>query len=108
MALTLSLGAQCLAGQEMTPAQMACCVGSDHDCGSAAAADGCCQSERTAQNQLLNTVQIQPLVAPPVVVTSTLSALVEPAETHASCHVNTTGLKGASPPTYLLLATFLI
>lgn len=108
MALVLSIGVQCVVGQEMTTAQMACCVGTDHDCGSAAAAEDCCQSERAGQEQLLNKVQIQQLVPPLAFVTSAVPALTRPAETHVAFHVNTTELKGASPPKYVLLAAFLI
>ena len=108
MALVLSLGAQCLVGQDMTTAQMAwCCATTDHDCQGAAAAEECCQSERAEQDQLLQ--QSRQLVPPLAVVTSTLPALVPPLDTYVSVFdVDTTELKAASPPKYVLLASFLI
>lgn len=106
-AFVLSLGAQCLVGQEMTTAQMACCAATDHDCGTAAATEDCCQSERAEQDQLLT--QAQQLVPPVALITSTIPALAPPPNTYASAFdVNTTELKAASPPKYVLLASFLI
>ena len=105
-ALMLSIGAQCLVGQEMTTAQMACCVGTEHDCGDAAVAQECCESERAEQAQLVNQF-LQ--VAPPVAVLSHATfALVRPPDTRSAFELETTPLKGSSPPKYLLLATFLI
>lgn len=105
-AFVLSLGAQCLVGQEMTTAQMACCAATDHDCGAAAATEDCCQGERAEQDQLLT--QAQHLVPPVALITSTIPALV-PTDTYTSAFdVNTTELKAASPPKYVLLASFLI
>ncbi|MBI4263811.1 MAG: hypothetical protein HY657_05525 [Acidobacteria bacterium] len=107
MALVLSLGAQCLVGQDMTTAQMACCAATDHDCGAAAATEDCCQSERAEQDQLLT--QAQHLVPPVALIASTIPALVPPLNTYASAFdVNTTELRAASPPKYVLLASFLI
>lgn len=108
MALVLSIGVQCVVGQEMTTAQMACCVGTDHDCGSAAADAECCQSERAEHSQLFSKVQIEQLVPPLALITSAVPALTRPAETHVAFHINTTELKGTSPPKYVLLAAFLI
>ncbi|MBI2829258.1 MAG: hypothetical protein HYX77_08320 [Acidobacteria bacterium] len=107
MALMLSLGAECLVGQEMAAAQMACCADTDHDCGAAATTEDCCQSERADQDRLVN--QAQQPVPPLVLVASTIPALVLPPNTYASAFgVNTTELKAASPPKYVLLASFLI
>jgi len=107
IAFVLSLGAQCLVGQEMTTAQMACCAATDHDCGAAAAAEDCCQSERGDQALLLQ--QPQRPVAPLTLVTSTIPAPDAPPDTYASAFdVNSTVLKAASPPRYVLLASFLI
>ena len=84
---------------------MACCVATDHDC--QRAAEDCCQSERAEQEQLVK--QIQQLVPPLAVVTSTIPALVHLPDTHFGFYVvSTTELKAASPPKYLLLASFLI
>lgn len=106
-AFALSLGAQCVVGQEMRTAQMACCVATDHDCQGAAASEDCCQSERAEQEQLVE--QIQQLVPPPAVVMSTISALVRLPDTHFGFYVvSTTELKAASPPKYVLLGSFLI
>ncbi len=107
MALVLSLGAQCVVGQEMGTAQMACCVATDHDCQGAAASEDCCQSERAEQEQLVK--QIQQLVPPLAVATSTIPALVRLPDMHVGFYVvSTTELKAASPPKYVLLASFLI
>lgn len=106
MALMLSLGAQCLVGQEMTTAQMACCAATDHDCEGPGAVQECCQSERAEQAQL---VKQTPQIVPPVVLlTRVAAALVRPPCTRSAFEVRTTPLKGSSPPTYVLLATFLI
>jgi hypothetical protein len=106
MALMLSLGAQCLVGQAMTTAQMACCAGTDHDCDGMGARQDCCPSERAEQAQLVKqTLQVMPPVA---VLTSAMAALVRPPQTHSAFDLRTTPLKGSSPPKYILLATFLI
>lgn len=105
-AFVLSVGAQCLVGQEMTTAQMACCAATDHDCGAAAATEDCCQSERAQQEQLLT--QAQHLVPPLALVSSTIPALVPLLNTYTFTFVDTTALKAASPPKYILLASFLI
>lgn len=105
-ALMLSIGAQCLVGQEMTTAQMVCCAGTEHDCGDAAVAQECCESERAEQAQLV-TESLQ--VAPPVAVLShAIVALVRPPDTRSALAIETTPLQASSPPKYLLLATFLI
>lgn len=105
-ALMLSIGAQCLVGQDMTMAQMACCAGTKHDCGGAAVAQDCCQSERAEQVQL---VKQSLQVAPPVAVLSHATvALVRPRDTRSVFEIDTTPLQRSSPPKYVLLATFLI
>lgn len=106
-ALMLSIGAKCLVGQKMTTAQMVCCAGTEHDCGDAAVAQECCESERAEQAQLV--VKQAPQVMPPVAVPTTVTAaLVRPPQTRSALEVRTTPLKGSSPPKYVLLATFLI
>ena len=106
-ALVLSLAAQCLVGQEMTSAQMACCAGSDHDCqGSEAVQADCCQSERTYQAQFVQ--YVPQVVAPLAVLTSATAGFTRPPNAHAVLHVDTTPLNAASTPKYVLLAIFLI
>lgn len=108
MAFMVSLGAQCLVGQKMTAAQMACCVGSNHDCNGTGAVQDCCKTERAEQLQLAKrSAQIVPPVA---VLTSTTIALIGPlqARSRSAFEVGTTPLKGSFPPKYVLLATFLI
>lgn len=104
--MALSLAAQCLVGQEMTTAQMACCAGTEHDCGGAAVTEDCCQTERAEQAQLVNQL-LQ--VAPPVAVLSHASfALVRPPEMRSAFELEAMPVKASSPPKYVLLATFLI
>lgn len=108
MALVMSIGAQCVIGGEMTTAQMACCVGTDHDCGTAAAAPDCCQSEVAAREQLA--AHVQQVVFPPAPLTGAVADLTTPPDT-ASVHgfeIDRVPLIAASPPKYVLLATFLI
>ena len=106
-ALMLSLGAQCLVGQEMTPAQMACCAGTDHDCGGSETLQAdCCQSERAEQAQVVE--YVQQVVAPVAVLTSTTAAFTRPPAAHRSVHLDTTPLSSPPPLKYVLLATFLI
>ncbi|MEZ5318164.1 MAG: hypothetical protein R2752_12245 [Vicinamibacterales bacterium] len=45
VAFVVSIGARCLVGQDMTAAQMACCVGTDHECQSVGAEDCCVGSD---------------------------------------------------------------
>ena len=104
-AFVLSLGAQCVVGQEMTTAQMACCEGTDHDCQRAGAAEDCCPNEG-AEQQLVK--QVPPLVPPPAVIKCTIPALVSPTDTYSASDVDGSRLKAVSPPKYVLLASFLI
>ena len=103
----LSLGAECVAGQEMTTARMPCCVASDHDCHGATIADGCCQSERVRQERLVTQIlRLEPSLA---VVARTAPALVRlPDPRFGFYGASTTELKAASPLTYVLLSFFLI
>jgi hypothetical protein len=106
-AIVLSHAAQCLIGQEMTMAQMACCAGTDHDCeGTEAFQADCCPSERAEQVQLAQ--YLQQVVAPLAVLTSATAAFLRPPVTRAAFHVTATPLNAAPPPKYVLLATFLI
>jgi hypothetical protein len=108
MALVVSIGAQCVVGDEMTATQMACCVGTDHDCGTAAAAPDCCQSEGAATEPLA--AHIQQVVFPPAALISAVADLTAPPDT-ASAHgfdIDRVPLIAASPPKYVLLAAFLI
>jgi hypothetical protein len=108
MALVVSVGAQCVVGGEMTTTQMACCVGTNHDCGTAAAAPDCCQSEGAAREQLA--AHIPQVVFPPAPLVSAVAGLATPPAT-ASAHgfdIDRVPLIAASPPKYVLLAAFLI
>lgn len=109
MALVLSIGAQCVVGQEMTTAQMACCAGTDHDCGTAAAAPECCQNDGAAQGALAAAL-VQPVVFPPDLVSSVVVDFATPPDTHAASGINVDRPPSiaASPPKYVLLASFLI
>ena len=94
-AVVLSLATQCLVGQEMTTAQMACCAATDHDCGQAAVAADCCDTERAEQERVVTQIH-QP--APPVAtVTSAILPLVRLADTYSAVVVDTTTLKATSP-----------
>ena len=105
-ALMLSIGAQCLVGQDMTTAQMACCAGTEHDCGHAAVAQECCESERAEQERVVKQIH-QP--APPLaIVTSAILPLIRLSDTYSAVVVDTTTLKATSPPKYVILASFLI
>jgi hypothetical protein len=92
----------------MTAAQMACCAATDHDCEAAAAAEDCCRSENGDQAQLVTNIQ-QP-VSPPALISTTIPFLVRPVDANAvsAFHDETTKIKSDSPPTYVLLASFLI
>jgi hypothetical protein len=107
MAFMLSIGLQCVVGQEMTTAQMACCAGTDHDCGTAAAPE-CCQSDGVAQELLA--ALVKQVVFPPALVSSTVADLASPPDTDAASGFDTdrAPLIAASPPKYVLLASFLI
>jgi hypothetical protein len=108
MALLVSIGAQCVLGNEMTATQMACCVGTDHDCGTATAAAECCQSETAAAEQLV--AKLQQVVFPLAPITGVPAMLLAPPDAHAvrGFDVDRIGTTAESPPTYVLLATFLI
>lgn len=110
MALMLSIGVQCLVGQKMTTAQMACCAAADHDCQAAISTEDCCRTESSEQEQLV--YQVQQLVPPVALATSTILALLRPSDTYAASAAaigaDTAKLKASSPPTYVLLASFLI
>jgi hypothetical protein len=107
-AMVLSLGAQCLAGHEMTAAQMACCVGTDHDCRGVGAAEDCCQSEHAERDQLV--AHLQQPVSPPARVNTAIAAFVEPVDARGAAAValDTPSPIANSPPRYVLLETFLI
>lgn len=108
MAFMLSIGLQCVVGQEMTTAQMACCAGTDHDCGTAAAAPECCQSDGVAQELLA--ALVKQVVFPPALVSSPVADLASPPDTDAASgfDIDRAPLIAASPPKYVLLASFLI
>lgn len=105
-ALVLSLGAQCLAWQDMSAAQMACCAAIEHDCHAAAAAQDCCQTERGDQPQAAK--QIQQLARPAAILTNTIPGLVRAPDLHSAFGMASVPLTTASPPKYVLLASFLI
>lgn len=107
MALALSLGTQCLAWQDMSTAQMACCAAVEHDCrAAAAAAQDCCQAENGDQPQPAK--QIQQLVRPAAILTSTIPGLVRTPDVHSAFGVASRPITMAPPPKYVLLVTFLI
>lgn len=106
-ALMLSLGAQCLIGQEPTAAQMACCAGTDHDCpGEETVEATCCASEHAEQPKV--PVYLKQVVPLPAVVSSPIVGHTHPPEARSAIHVESTPLKAESPPKYVLLASFLI
>jgi hypothetical protein len=108
MAFVVSIGAQCVVGDEMTATQMACCAGTDHDCGTAAAAPECCQTEVAAKEQLA--AKIQQVVFPPAPISRAVADFVAPPDIHSArgFDIDRVPLVSESPPTYVLLATFLI
>lgn len=106
-ALVLSLAAQCLVGQDMTTAQMACCAGTDHDCQGAEALEAdCCQAEGAEQAQLVE--YVQQIAAPLPVLTSATAAFIRPPVARRVFDLHSTPQQASPPPKYVLLATFLI
>jgi len=105
-ALVFSIGTQCLAGLEMTGPQMACCARMSHDCHAAVDAQDCCQTERAEIAQLA--VHVQQAPSPPVPIASAVPALDRQIDDRSATRVDAAPLRGAPPPRYVLLASFLI
>lgn len=105
-ALMLSIGAQCLAAQEMTSSQMACCADSVVDCDRAAVLQDCCESERAEQAQLL--IPFHQVVQPVAVLTSATAALLRPPVARSRIDIASAPVNASSRPKHVLLATFLI
>ena len=107
-ALLVSLGAQCLIADEATATRMPCCASAEHDCHSPAVAQACCEIEPLDEAQVVPPY-VQPLAAPVILhPSSTIPALTSSATTPRGIVIDATDIKGASPPTYVLLNTFLI
>jgi len=74
MALVVSIGTDCLVGQDMSAEQMACCSGTDHDCEARSLTADCCVSQDApAQGSVDRT---QSLAFPQLVSAPALAAFI--------------------------------
>jgi hypothetical protein len=63
LAFVVTIGARCLIGLDPTAAQMACCVGTDHDCQSVGAEDCCVGGDAQSQPPAVGVQSITPALA---------------------------------------------
>lgn len=108
LALVTSIGAQCLIGQDITAAQMACCAGTDHDCQSVDAEDCCVGSDAQSQPPADRIQSVTPTlvaISPTFATTPNDVAVAAERLVHDPEHA---GRFEGSPPVYIRLGTLLI
>lgn len=107
-ALVVSVGADCLVGQDMTADQMACCAGTDHDCESVGSEDCCVGSDTQPQSPA---DRVQPVTPTLVALSPAFAAIpsdVALAAERLAHGPEYTGRFDGSPPVYIRLGTLLI
>ena len=111
--LTLVLGivtsVSCVAAQDMTPEQKACCAAMDHDCGAAAIDAGCCSGE-AAKADSVSAASIQMPISAPVAILVAVLDVGAPLTSLYRSGGPGTGAPVRPPgiPTYLLVSAFRI
>ena len=101
------LSARCLAAENMTPAQKACCAAMNHDCGHMTVTSGCCTADTDKDRNLspVNRVDAASQVAP--VLVAVLDAIEPIAKTTGLVtFARTRPVKPPGTSTYLLVSSF--
>lgn len=103
--------ADCLPTDSTTSSQMACCAGSDHDCGAAGVEQGCCPTGSREWSEVSTSAIAK--VHPLPVVTSVPAMWVMAPSDDVKCASAVEAfdreiLKLPERPTYLLVSAFLI
>jgi hypothetical protein len=106
-AVAAVVSASCLAAENMTPAQRACCAAMEHDCGEMKISAGCCGGQTQDADSLtaMAKVDVAASLAPSVIVTLDGP---EPVGSVASM-VRTASSTPVKPPgtsTYLVVSSF--
>ena len=106
-ALVAMLSANCLAAENMPPAQKACCAAMNHDCGQMSVTEGCCPGHAQEDRGLSPANRVDK--ASPAL--SVLIAVLEVPEPLASAsHLvradSTTPVKPPGTSTYLIVSSF--
>lgn len=107
VALAVALSANCVTGEEMTPAQMACCAAMGHDCGAMAQKADCCSHESPRVAQFFAAVK-GTVLAVPVLLATPVALLPATAPQGLRTHVTHVPLKPNRVPKYLRTAALLI
>lgn len=108
LAFVVTIGAQCLIGQNMTAAQMACCAGTDHDCQSVGAEDCCVGSDAQPQPPADRIQSVTPTIVAISPAFATIPIDVAVAAGRLVHDPEHTGRFEGSPPVYIRLGTLLI
>lgn len=101
------LSASCLAAENMTPAQKACCAAMDHDCGHMAITEGCCPGYTQEDTSLSPAGRVDVATPVPPVLIAVLD-LPEPASQAAGvvAPASTMPVKPPGTSTYLVVSSF--
>jgi hypothetical protein len=109
VALIVLSSATCLLAAQMTPAQKACCVAMNHDCGAMAIEKGCCATETPNLTSLASATLTSQFASPDVVMASVSVADLIPAILfRASAAFDSDTPRYSSRSTYLLVSVFRI
>ena len=107
LTLAVTVSAECVSAEDLTPAQMACCAAMNHDCGAMAPKQGCCSTAAPRVDQGSASPRMS-LAAPHAgVVQLALQVPASPSLTSRHAQLS----RGFDPkppgvPTYLLISTF--
>jgi hypothetical protein len=106
-ALVAMLSASCLAAENMTPAQKACCAAMNHDCGQMAITEGCCAGHAREDGSLSPANRIE-TAAPPLPVLVAALDVQEPLSSaqHLVTAASATPVKPPGTSTYLFVSSF--
>ena len=106
-AVVAMLSASCLAAENMTPAQKACCAAMNHDCGHMAITEGCCTGPAQDDTNVSPANRVEAASQVPPVLVAVLDAM-EPIATATglAAFARTSPVKPPGTSTYLLVSSF--
>ena len=106
-AVVAMLSASCLAAENMTPAQKACCAAMNHDCGHMAITEGCCTGPAQDDTNVspANRVEVATPTLPVLVAVLDVPEPVSQAAGIAT-PASTAPVKPPGTSTYLIVSSF--
>lgn len=106
-AVVAMLSARCLAAENMTPAQKACCAAMNHDCGQMAVTEGCCSGHVPEERSLSSATRVDK-ATPELSVLVAVLEVPEPLASapHFAGTARTTPVKPPGTSTYLIVSSF--